>query len=143
MNGWLLDTNVLSEMRRPRPSRRVVEFISSKPADRLYVSSASIAEIRVGIEAINDPIGRGQMIDWLDRSIRPMFEGRVLELTEDLLVSWLLLVDSERKRRRTLPYPDALIAATAAHHGLTVATRNVRDFEPLGVPVLNPWMLDP
>ena len=101
-----------------------------------------MAEFRAGIEEADDPAGREMLARWLDQTVRPMFEGRVLGLTEDVLKKWLLLVKQGRKRRSTLPYPDALIAATAAHHGLTIATRNVRDFEPFGVEVLNPWATD-
>lgn len=139
MSGWLLDTNVISEMRRPRPSRKVVDFIGSTPATRLFISIASIAEFRAGIEEVADPAGREMLTRWLDRTVRPMFEERVLGLTDDVLRTWLLLVKQGRKRRSTLQYPDALIAATAVHHGLTVVTRNERDFELFDVAILNPW----
>ena len=136
----MLDTNVMSELRRPRPNRQVVEFVENAPASQLFVSVASIAELRVGIEMTEDPATRDVLGQWLDRTVRPMFERRILALSEDVLERWLRLIGQGRRMRRTFPYPDVLIAATAAHHDLAVVTRNVRDFEPLRVAVINPWV---
>ena len=139
MSGWLIDTNVISELRRPRPSRKVVDFLENAPIGRLFVSTVTIVEIRKGIELTSDAARRSEIGRWLEHEMRPMFEGRVLELTEDVLLRWLHIVDGGRKRRHTFSYPDVLIAATAVQHSLTVVTRNVGDFELTGAAVLDPW----
>ena len=78
MTGWLLDTNVLSELRRPKPVRKVVAFVSAQPLDLLYISVVTLAEIRFGIELAAEATHRATLKDWLAHRVRPMFEGRVL-----------------------------------------------------------------
>ena len=78
MTGWLLDTNVLSELRRPKPEPKVLAFVASQPLDLLYVSAASLAEIRFGIELVSDANRRAELNDWLAHKLRPMFDERVL-----------------------------------------------------------------
>ncbi|WP_457798895.1 PIN domain-containing protein [Methylocystis sp. S23] len=139
MTGWLLDTNVLSELRRPRPEPKVVAFIAEKPLSLLFVSAVTLAEIRFGVECVSDPTPRAELNDWLAHKVRPMFEQRVLEVTEDVMLKWRLLVEEGRKARHTFSQPDLIIAATALQHGLTVVTRDAAEFERARVPVLNPW----
>lgn len=139
MNGWLLDTNVLSELRRPRPEPKVVQFVSGQPLDHLYVSAVTFAEIRFGIELLEDAGRRMELHDWLMNKVRPMFEDRVLEITEDIMLTWRLLVEDGRRAGHTFAQPDLIISATALHHGLTIVSRNTSDFERANVPVLNPW----
>ena len=129
MSGWLLDTNVLSELRRPRPDAKVVHFVSSQPFDLLYVSVVTFAEIRFGIEVAKDASRRIEINDWLVHTARPMFENRVLDVTEDILVTWRLLVEDGRKTGHTFAQPDLIIAATALHHRLTMVSRDTRDFQ--------------
>jgi len=88
--AWLLDTNVLSELRRPRPEPKVVAFISGQPLDQLYISAVTLAEIRFGIELVTDPNRRGALNDWLVQKVRPMFDQRVLPITEDIMLQWRL-----------------------------------------------------
>ncbi len=83
MSGWLLDINVLSELRRPRPEPNVVTFVSGKPLDLLFVSSVTLAELRSGIERVADVGKRAELQDWLAHKVRPMFERRVLPVSED------------------------------------------------------------
>jgi toxin FitB len=139
VSGWLLDTNVISELRRPRPDANVVGFVSGQPFNLLYVSVVSFAEIRFGIEIARDLSRRTELNHWLIHTARPMFENRVLEVTEDILVTWRLLVEEGRKSGHTFAQPDLIIAATALHHGLTMVSRDTRDFQRANVPVLNPW----
>ena len=139
MTDWLLDTNVLSELRRPRPNRNVVDFVSGQNLDHLYISAVTFAEIRFGIELVNDPKRRVELNEWLEQQLRPMFEERVLEITEDILLKWRLLVEDGRKSGYTFSEPDLLIAATALHHGLTIVSRDTTDYEKANVPILNPW----
>jgi predicted nucleic acid-binding protein len=137
--AWLLDTNVLSELRRPKPSQRVVTFVAGCPLDQLYVSAVTLAEVRFGIELVNEPHRRAQLSEWLTHKVRPMFEGRVLQVTEDIMLRWRLLVEQGRKMGHTYSQPDLFIAATAIHHGLTVVTRDRSDYDEARVPVVNPW----
>ena len=139
MSGWLLDTNILSELRRPRPETRVVTFVAAQPLELLFVSTVTFAEIRYGIEMVDDAIRRAELSDWLNNKVRPMFEHRVLGVSEDVMFKWRLLVEHGRKAGHTFSQPDLIIAATALHHGLTVVTRDTADYSRARVPVLNPW----
>ena len=142
MTGWLLDTNILSELRRSRPERKVLAFVAAQPLELLYVSSVTFAEIRFGIELVADAGRRAELNDWLAHKVRPMFEQRVLAITEDVMFKWRLLVEDGRKARHTFSQPDLIIAATALHHGLTVVSRDVSDYRRARASVLNPW-IDP
>lgn len=139
MSGWLLDTNVLSELRRLKPERKVVKFIAAQPLDALFVSIVTLAEIRFGIERVPDPTRRGELADWMTHKVRPMFEGRILPVDEDVMFKWRLLVEDGRKAGHTFSQPDLIIAATGLHFGLVVVTRDVADYERAGAPVFNPW----
>jgi toxin FitB len=140
LNGWLLDTNILSELRRPKPERKVVAFVADQPLDLLYVSSVTFAEIRFGIELVTDANRRAELNDWLAHKVRPMFEQRVLAISEDVMFKWRLLVEEGRKVGHTFSQPDLIIAATALHHGLTVVSRDVSDYQKAHAPVFNPWV---
>ncbi len=142
MTGWLLDTNVLSELRRPKPNPNVLGFVTAKPLDLLFVSIVTFAEIRFGIEQIADATRRAELNDWLTHKVRPMFENRALPVSEDVMFKWRLLVEDGRKAGHTYSQPDLIIAATGLHHGLTVVTRDTRDFAKAGVRVVNPWQED-
>jgi predicted nucleic acid-binding protein len=140
VTGWLLDTNVLSELRRPRPEPRVVAFVAAQSLDSLFVSSVSLAEIRFGIELVDDAIRRAELNDWLANKVRPMFEQRVLPVSEDVMFKWRLLVEQGRKTGHTFSQPDLIIAATGLQHGLTIVTRDTTDYARARVPLLNPWV---
>lgn len=139
MSGWLLDTNVISELRRPRPEARVVEFVAAQPLEQLFVSTVTFAEIRYGIEMVGDALRRTELNEWLDNRVRPMFDQRVLAISEDVMFKWRLLVEEGRKVGHTFSQPDLIIAATALHHGLTVVTRDTADYSRSRVPLFNPW----
>jgi predicted nucleic acid-binding protein len=143
VSGWLLDTNVLSELRRPRPDARVLAFIASQKLDELFVSTVTFAEIRFGIEAVSDAARRAELNEWLRHRVRPMFEQRVLEVSEDVMLTWRLLVEEGRKNGYTFSQPDLIIAATALQHGLTVVTRDTGDYARARVPMFNPWIHEP
>lgn len=140
MTGWLLDTNVISELRRPQADRNVLAFVAAQPLEALFISSVTLAEIRFGIELVADASRRADLTDWLTNKVRPMFGQRVLPVSEDVMLKWRLMVEGGRKTGHTFSQPDLIIAATGAHHGLTVVTRDVSDFERAGVAVLNPWL---
>lgn len=139
MTRWLLDTNILSELRRPRREQRVLTFVAAQPLDALFMSCVTFAELRFGIERLPDEARRMELADWLANRLRPMFERRILPLDEDVIVRWRFLVEEGRQRGHTFSQPDLLIAATALEAGLTLATRNTSDFVQTRVPVFNPW----
>ena len=138
MTNWLLDTNILSELRRLRPEAKVVAFVSAQPLESIFVSVVTFAEIRFGIERVADASRRADLNDWLDQTLRPMFAQRILPVSEDVMLKWRLLVEAGRKARHTYSQPDLIIAATALQHGLTVVTRDASEFERAGVAVFNP-----
>lgn len=142
MTGWLLDTNVLSEPRRPRPEPKVIAFIAAQRLERLYVSEVTLAEIRFGIEMQPSASRRSELNDWLARKVRPMFEGRVLPISEEILLKWRLMVEEGRNVGHTFSQPDLLIAASGQHFGLTVVSRDTAEYKKARVSVFNPW-IDP
>ena len=138
---FLLDTNVISELRRPdKADRNVVAWAGTIPAATFFLSAISILEIELGVLLIarKDAAQGAVLRAWIDDQILPRFDGRILAV--DTAVA-------QRCARLHVPDPraerDALIAATALVHGLTVVTRNVADFEPVGVALLNPWENQP
>jgi len=131
---YLLDNNVLSETRKRQPAAGVAEWIASTPPDRMHISVLTLGEIEQGIARIR---GRGDQNQaaalerWLT-DLQAGFEDRVLPVSLPVATAW-----GRQPNPRSVI--DALIAATARVHGLTVVTRNVKDFEPAGIPVLNPF----
>jgi len=141
LSGWLLDTNILAELRRPRPEPRVLSFIAEQPLETLHISTVTLAEIRFGIEKLDDPGKRSSLTEWLTHRVRPMFDGRVLPVSEDVMLKWRLLMAEGRKIGHTFPQPDLIIAATGLCHGLTIVTRDIDDYTRTGADLLNPWAL--
>jgi predicted nucleic acid-binding protein len=137
--GFRIDTNVLSESARPKPSRRVVAFLHNLSLDQLYLCDVIIAEIRFGLETAADSARRLRFSNWLHNFVRPNFAGRILALTEDVFLQWRVMKEAGRKRGHTFPEPDLLIAATAFHYGLTVVTRDIEPFQQANMPGINPW----
>jgi predicted nucleic acid-binding protein len=138
VTGWLLDTNIISELRRRKPEPKVTEFIRSQPLEGLFVSIVTFAEIRFGIELLPDATRRSDLNDWLAHKVRPMFEQRVLAISEDVMFKWRLLVEDGRKAGHTFSQPYLIIAATAQHHGLTVVSRDTMEYVAARVDVFNP-----
>jgi toxin FitB len=139
LRGWLIDTNVVSELRRARPAQKVRAFVAGQPGDVLFTSDVTFAEVRFGIEQITDPARRSDLGQWLDRTLRPLFVGRVLPVTEDALLRWRLMLEVGRKSGHTFSEPDLLIAALAALADLIVVSRDTSEFVVAGVPVFDPW----
>ncbi len=136
---WLLDTMVVSETSRRRPDAQIAKWIVQQPDSEIAISVLTIGEIRKGIITARDPDHRRRLVEWFMREFEPGFSRAALPITVAIAYEWGHLTAEAATRRRVLPAVDGLIAATAAVHGLTVVTRNVRHFEDLGVPVLNPW----
>ena len=138
--GWLLDTNVISELRKgPRCNPAVMAWATRVPPAACFLSRITVAEIAFGIERVADPGFRAELEGWLRDGVRSWFGPRILEVDEAVLVAWRRLVSAGQQQRYTYSQPDALIAATAMIHRLVVVTRNVEDFSQAQVPILNPW----
>ena len=139
MRGWLLDTNIVSELRRPRPAATVAGFVAAQSGESLFTTDVTFAEIRFGAELLQDAARRTDIHLWLDRVLRPLFAGRVLAITEDVIVRWKAMVVEGQKRRHTFGQPDLFIAAIAAIEDLVVVTRDIGEFIEASVPVFDPW----
>jgi hypothetical protein len=138
--GWLLDTNVISELRKgPRCDPAVAAWAAQVPPVACFLSRVTIAEIVFGIERVADPGFRAELESWLRDGVRAWFGARILDVDEAVLVAWRRLVTQGQKARYTYAQPDALIAATAIVHDLAVVTRNLDDFLQASVPILDPW----
>ncbi|MEM9009002.1 MAG: type II toxin-antitoxin system VapC family toxin [Cyanobacteria bacterium P01_F01_bin.86] len=139
MNGWLLDTNIVSELRKPRCHPTVKTWSEKQSPQSFYLSTITLAEIRFGISRVTDPVFEAELTDWLDNTLRPWFTGRILGIDENTILLWRQLLEQGRKRGYTFSQPDLFIAAIAQQHGLCVSTRNVKDFVESGTPVFNPF----
>jgi predicted nucleic acid-binding protein len=139
MNGFLLDTNVPSEMTRPLPQPSVTQWLEDSDDNQLYLSVVSLGEISKGIASLPEGKRRSQLQKWLAESLRPWFQGRILSVNEPIAERWGLIAAQSKLNGRPLRVEDGIIAATALEHGLTLVTRNVKDFEGLGVVIVDPW----
>jgi toxin FitB len=141
VSGYLLDTNVLAELMKRQPNRRVAAWIEATPEELLHLSVITLGEIRKGIDLLSegDP-RRGALQSWLNHDLRIRFAGRLLPFDEQVAERWGQLEAVAKRRRATVPTLDAQLAATALHHGLTFVTRNTEHLRHVPVPVFNPWL---
>lgn len=140
---FLLDTNVVSELRKARSNRadvNVVAWARGCSPGILYVSAITVLELETGILQAErrDPAQGRVLRTWMQRQVLPAFAGRVLAVDTAVALQCARLHVPDRCAER-----DALIAATAQVHGMTLVTRDVTDFEPTGVSILNPWLAEP
>jgi predicted nucleic acid-binding protein len=138
VSGYLVDTNVLSELTRVSPEPKVEAFLRSA-SDNVYVSALSIGEIFKGIGCLAQGARRASLDAWLTEEMIPWFGDRVLPVTLPIAERWGGLAAEAKLQGKPRPVVDALIAATAIEHGLTLVTRNVRDYVGTAVVLLNPW----
>ena len=137
--GFLLDTNVVSEVSRPRPSERVMTWLAEADEDRLYLSVATIAEIQNGIEAMAAGKKQRELRSWLLDDLIVRFEDRILPVDLAVGLIWGEVIARARKAGCRIEAIDGLLAATAERYGLTLVTRDVADFAGAAVPLLDPW----
>jgi predicted nucleic acid-binding protein len=135
---YLIDTNVLSELRRKEPNVGVAEWFSQRPSTALFVSVLTLGEIRKGIDMLKNSDRKFTLLDWLDVDLPSFFFGRILNVDISVADRWGRLI---AQAGRPMPAIDSLLAATAIHHGLMLVTRNTHDFEFPGLEVINPWKI--
>jgi hypothetical protein len=141
--SYLLDTNVISEWVKSRPDPRVEQWLAGVDEDGVFLSVASFAEIRDGIERLPDGHRRRTLAAWLADDLPERFHRRILVIDERVAETWGVIMQRARRGGVTVGAMDGFFAATAAAHGLTLVTRNVRDFVALGISLLDPWRPPP
>ena len=137
--SFLLDTNVVSEWVKPQPNPHVVAWLAEVDEDRVFLSVASLAEIRQGVELMSVGKRRDRLFDWLTGDLPARFEGRILDIDQRTAEAWGVVMARGQKAGLNVHVMDAFFAATAEVHGFTLVTRNVQHFLKLGTPLLNPW----
>lgn len=141
MKAYLVDTNIPSELTRENPDARVEEFLRSVDKGAVFLSVMTIGEICKGIAYPSGKSETRMLQDWLDVDVRSWLAGRIFPVMEAIAERWGYLAATTKQRGLTLAVVDDVIAATALHHDLTLVTRNVKDFDGLGVDISNPWAL--
>jgi toxin FitB len=139
MKGFLLDTNIPSELTRPEPQPGVLQWLEDADDEQLYFSVISLGEVLKGITILPTSKRWAELQHRLDGTLRPWFGSRILPINEPVAERWGVLAGQCKLKGRQLKVADGLIAATALVHDLAVVTRNVRDFEDLDVEIVNPW----
>ena len=140
MTGFLLDTNVISETAKRRAEPRVTAWLSERASEELFVASLTLGELVRGALKIREPALGQRYQAWIHGLVMPQFEGRILPFDQPAALLWGEMMAAGERQGRTIPPLDAQIAAIAKLHTLTVVTRNVRDFQNAGIPILNPWV---
>ena len=139
MSGYLLDTNCVSELIRPHPDRRVMEWMDAANESSLYLSVLTLGEIRKGINSLPGSSRRTALESWLNHDLLIRFADRILDVDQAVADRWGRLAAAAVATKQLLPVIDGLLAATAIHHNLTLVTCNAKDVALTGVPVINPW----
>ena len=139
MSGFLLDTNVISELVKPQPETNVTAWIEGTDESLLYLSVLTLGELRRGIAVLPQSRRRAILEAWLEKDLRARFEDRILTIDQEVADRWGLLTAAARNSEIPLPIIDGLLAATALEHNLTLVTRDIGQIPSMGVAVFNPW----
>jgi predicted nucleic acid-binding protein len=138
--GYLIDTNVISELRRRVPEPQVVRWFARRPAGQLFLSVLSLGEIRRGVERLQPGERQQALRQWLEQELPAYFAGRMLPIDAAIAHRWGVL---QAEQGRPLPAIDSLLAATALEHNLVLVTRNLKDVADLPVEIADPWSKEP
>lgn len=136
---FLLDTNVISELAHLHPSRAVISWLDRTPEDLLYISVVTLAELHHGVEKLPAGSKCSRLHIWISEVLPDRFEGRILPVDVAVAQRWGIIVARCESAGHPMEPMDALLAATAAVHNLTLVTRNIRHFPVLEKALLNPW----
>lgn len=134
--SYLLDTNIISELVRPKPAKAVLTWFDNIPSEALHISVLTLGEIRKGIEQMQESARREKLRVWLEHELADWFGDRVLPIDTAVADRWGRLI---AQIGRPVPSIDSLLAATALHHELRMVTRNLKDFDYPGLETVNPW----
>lgn len=137
--NYLIDTNVISEVAKPQPNCKVLAFLHETDEDRLFLSVITLAELRRGIALKSEGKAKTALEDWFNTVFLHRFAGRILDVTPSVADAWGRLMAEAKQRGVALHVMDGFLAATAQTHGQTLVTRNVKDFAPFEIALLNPW----
>ncbi len=141
MSGFLLDTNIISELIKPKPEAKLTEWVELADEDLLYLSVLTIGEIRKGIVTMEQGRRRIALQSWLETDLKPRFSGRVLAIDEATADRWGAITGDAAAQGITVPVVDGLLAATALQYNLTLVTRNTKNLTGTNVQAFNPWDL--
>ncbi len=141
MSGFLLDTNVVSELIKPKPEPKVAAWIEATEESLFRLSVLTLGEIRKGIDSLPDRSRRSSLESWLSHDLLVRFDHRILDVDQGVADRWGQIAARAAAAKRPLPVIDGLLAATALHHNLTLVTRNAKDVSLTGVPFINPWAI--
>jgi predicted nucleic acid-binding protein len=139
MSGFLLDTNVISELVKPKPHPHVVRWVNETDEDSLFLSVLTLGKIRQGVALLPQGARKSNLETWLERDLPERFSRRILSITDRIADRWGLLAARAKNQGKPVHAIDGLLAATALDHNLIFITRNVQDVDPTGVPLQNPW----
>ena len=137
--AYLLDTNVVSEVIKPRPAPQVVAWFASQPHASTYLSVLTLGELEQGIIRSPNPQRAERLRRWVEEELLPRFHTRLLLVDAPIMKTWGRITGQALQRGQPVGYVDSLLAATAITHDLILVTRNVRDVQAFPVQVLNPW----
>lgn len=135
---YLLDTNIISEAKRPHPDRNVLDWLARQPLNNTFISVLSLGELEEGIALLGDTRKARDLRTWLG-SLRSAYAGRILSVDQAVVSTWGQIRAHAKRQGKTVPVIDALLAATAITHELTLVTRNIKDVAALPVTTLNPF----
>jgi len=139
VSGFLLDTNVVSELVKFKPEPKVAAWMEATEESLLRLSVLTLGEIRKGIDSLSDRSRRTALESWLNHDLLIRFANRILDVDQAVADRWGRLFANALGAKQSLPVVDGLLAATAIHHNLTLVTRNTKDVSLTGVPIINPW----
>ncbi len=135
----VLDTNVVSETMRPAPSPAVIAWLNGQEIQTLYLTAVSLAELRFGIARLDEGRAKTDLSERLDRMLDQVFQERILPFTADTARAFADRMAVARHKGRAVGFQDGMIAACAAASGFSIATRDTRPFEAMGLQVVDPW----
>ena len=141
MSGYLLDTNIISELTKTRPEPKVLSWLQTISEELLYLSVLAIGEVRKGIDSLPASNRRSLLESWLANDLVLRFSGRILDVNLDIAERWGTISAQAKMAGTPLAVTDGLMAATTLHHNLTLVTRNIKDLRVSGIKTLNPWEL--
>ena len=139
MSGFLLDTNVISELIKTKPDGKIISWFQKTDENLFHLSVVTLGEIRKGVSALPNAKRRVTIEAWLEKDLHNRFEGRILPISEAIADRWGALAGQALIKKKQIPVIDGLLAATAIHHNLTFVTRNTKDVGDTGVTIFNPW----